>query len=548
MRRIAFVALLLDSAIGCQGAPLNAGDNLPNDIGVAGGLCVPGSMAACYTGPPGTDRVGLCARGTATCNADGKSFGRCQGDTTPQPDDCATPVDEDCDGLAPPCKGTLLWSKGFGAGLGFGDHIPLWGIAVDGTNNVLVTGRFVGAVDFGGGLLTSAGGYDVFIVKLDAAGNHLWSKSFGDASDQAGEAVGVDSSGNVVLAGWFRGSVDFGGGSLDAGRAVNRFIVKLDAAGNQLWTKRFDGSNSSYLTETHVAVDGPGNIVVTGNFSGSIDCGGGVLTSVGDLDLFVARLDAAGNHLWSRRFGDALHQRHIHGALDATGDILLAGAFSGSLNFGGGELTSAGGSDTFVAKIDTAGNHLWSKRFGGASDEESSAIAVDEAGDVFVTGSLIEAVDFGGGPLGGAGSRDVFLTKLSAAGQHVWSKRFGDMGEQHGYSVTADAAGNILLTGYLNGAIDFGGGPLASVGPGDAFGGGDVFLAKFDANGEPLWSKRFGDAMSQTGYSVAVDRADNALVLGEFRGAIDFGGSALVNVSGSDNNNLFDIFIAKFSP
>lgn len=129
------------------------------------------------------------------------------------------------DALAAP--GDHLWSKRFG---GPNDQFA-GSVAVDGTGNVLLTGAFAGTVDFGGGPLTSAGAYDIFVAKFDSAGNHLWSKRFGDASAQYGQSVAVDPAGNALLTGYFAGTADFGGGPLTSGGANDIFVAKLASVG-----------------------------------------------------------------------------------------------------------------------------------------------------------------------------------------------------------------------------------------------------------------------------------------------------------------------------
>ena len=198
---------------------------------------------------------------------------------------------------------------------------------MDGSGSAFVTGRFDGSVDFGGGPLTTAGADDIFLAKFDAAGNHLWSKRFGDGSGELGESVAVDNAGNVFLTGYFGGSVDFGGGPLTSAGSLDTFLAKFDAAGNQLWSTGF-GAPDNQIGQS-VAVDSAGNAFLTGFFGGSVDFGGGSLTSAGGNDVFVARFDASGNHVWSKRFGVANDQVALSVAADGSGNAFLTGYFDG---------------------------------------------------------------------------------------------------------------------------------------------------------------------------------------------------------------------------
>jgi hypothetical protein len=284
-------------------------------------------------------------------------------------------------------------------------------------------------------------------------------------------------------------------------------------------------------------VDSAGDVVVTGYFFGSADFGSGPLTSTG-VDVFVAKLDAKdGACHWAKRFGDADDQEGVSIAVDGVDDVLVTGIFRGSVDFGGGALLSAGGSDIFVAKLDANGNHQWSKAFGDPDEQRAFGVAVDSTGSVVVTGNFQGSVDFGGGALLSAGGSDIFVAKLDASGKHLWSKAFGEANDQAWSAVTVDNLGNVLVTGYFTGSIDFGGGQLPSAGA------DDVFIAKLDEKVGHLWSRRVGDANAQQGMGVAVDTFGTMFVVGRFAGSADFGGGvALTSAGGSD------VFVAAFGP
>jgi len=127
------------------------------------------------------------------------------------------------DNNPPPSTGKHLWSKCFGDG-----SIQIaYAVVDDASGNVIVTGYIEDTVDFGGGALTSAGGWDIFVAKFGSEGAHLWSKRFGDGSDQAAEAVAVDASGNAMVTGYFDGTVDFGGGALTSAGSFDIFVAKF---------------------------------------------------------------------------------------------------------------------------------------------------------------------------------------------------------------------------------------------------------------------------------------------------------------------------------
>jgi hypothetical protein len=420
-------------------------------------------------------------------------------------------------------------------------------MTVDAAGQVAITGQYAGGVDFGGGSLPQASIADVFVAKLDSAGNHLWSKGFQCAESVSGNgtvfsstAVAFDGSGNVIIAGNFSGVVDFGGGELIAVGLEDFFAAKFDPAGNPLWSKKF-GAESAIERHARIAVDGAGDLIFSGisSWGGDVDFGGGPLSPIGGHDIVLAKLDSAGNHLWSKRFGQNDDQIQQSVAVDGSGDVILAGLLGGTAYFGGGPLTSAGKHDVFVVKLDPAGNHLFSRRFGDGEEQRVMDVAADGSGHIVISGRFTGTLDFGNNSLGNDGVDDGFVAMLDSSGTHLWSRRFGGNGSDAVFSVEValDASGNTAIEGYFHGTADFGAGPLSSAGI------NDIFLAKYDSEGAHLWSKHFGDASPypQLG-GVGFDGAGHVYVAGQVIGSVDFGAGTQQSAGGAD------IFIAKFQP
>jgi len=192
------------------------------------------------------------------------------------------------------------------------------------------------------------------VLALDPSGAPQWAKRFGDAADQSGPGhIGVDSTGNIVLAGNFKGSLDFGVGALSASIFSSLYVAKLNASGDPLWSKSMaaGATQAGPFPDIFATVDGADNVILTGAFPGTADFGGGPLTSAGDLDAFVVKLDADGHEISARLFGDS--QRQTMGIALASGmDMLyVPGTFAGTIDLGGGLLASKGDSDAFLAKF-----------------------------------------------------------------------------------------------------------------------------------------------------------------------------------------------------
>lgn len=345
-------------------------------------------------------------------------------------------------------------------------------IAVDASGNLFVTGYFRGSVDFGGGPLSSPDGYDAFLAKYAADGAHLWSRRFGSPRATAlpsefGSALVVDAAGTVFVTGVFEGTADFGGGPLTSAGQGDGFLARYSSAGAHLWSRRFGGVWND--SSNALAVDPGGDVIVTGTFLGSVDFGGAVLASSG-FDVFLAKYSPAGAHLWSRRFGGTLQDAGTAVALDASGNVVLAGTFEGTIDVGGGPLTAAGGTDVFLAQYSPAGAHRWSRRIGGTSNYDGgTGLAVDATGNAVLAGYFSRTVDFGTGALTSGGSKDVFVAKYGPGGAALWARRYGGTSIDAATAVVVEPGGSAVVSGSFFGTIDFGAGPLVSAGEADLF-------------------------------------------------------------------------------
>ncbi len=512
-------------------------DGLTNEGG-DGCDCSEGDTAACYTGPGGTQGVGICAAGTRACNT-GFFVGPCLGEVTPQPETCATiGVDDDCDGTSD-CQGSTYWSHRFGDS--WDDQVD--SAAIDSAGNVVITGTFKGEGDFGGGPLAASDGlFKLFVAKLDQNGNHIWSKVFGVTAYGPMLSAAIDGADNVVITGTFWGTLDLGlgGAPLASTGTPEIFAVKLDKDGNPIWSKRFGGTGG---VVSHVATDSSDNIVLTGSFQGTLEFGGDPLVCSESPnkpfqgpDIFVAKLDPNGDHLWSKRFGDANYYQGAHATvIDSADNVVLMGHFTSWVNFGGASIP-ANGMDIFVVKLEPNGGHLWSKRFGdGPYYRYGTTMAIDGADNVVIGGTFENTVNFGGGLLLSAGYNDVFVAKLDPNGGHHWSKRFGDEGGTWvGSAAAIDGAGNVVLSGAFTGAINMGGAPFFSSGA------EDTYVAKLDPDGNHLWSKRFVDSGRPT--SMGIDSTGNVILTGDFSGPANLGAGPFNSAGG------VDIYVAKLAP
>jgi hypothetical protein len=356
--------------------------------------------------------------------------------------------------------GEFLWSRSVGDG---GNQFAT-GVAVDSTDSVIVLGHFEGNADFGGGPVASDGLHDIVVAKLSSEGNPTWTIGFGSPMEETSFAIDVDASDNIFITGFAAGTVNFGGSPL---MGTNGLVVaKLSPTGMHEYSDRFDTSAEAVIGG--IAADASGSLVLTGTFGGTLDFKTMTEeTGAEDRDLFVAKLNPTGTVAFSQAFGDDKHQLGRALALDASGNIFVAGDLFGSVEVNDVTLISEGADDVLLVKLDPNGDRLWGKRFGGVDGQKLTDIALDGSGNIFLVGSFRERVDFGGGALTSAGSDDIFIAKLDSEGGHIWSRSFGDGAAQTAAAVTVDPSEYPVMTGEIFGSTNFGAGPLVSAGSDD---------------------------------------------------------------------------------
>ena len=354
--------------------------------------------------------------------------------------------------------GKHLWTVRFG---GTGEDAGN-AVAFDPQGNVVVAGLFSEAMTVGDIALTGLGSDDIFIAKLGADGTPLWAHRAGGTDSDAANDLAVAADGTIYITGSFKGSMGLAGETAQSKGNEDVFLLKLDSQGGLLWSKRFGERYRDF--GQRVTVDGRGHVVLLAEFTEEVAFGGEPLVSEGNRDLALVKLDSGGKHLWSRRFGSPFNELGLGLAVDPAGNIALTGSFDNEITFGGDKLTSRGESDVFVAKLTPGGEHLWSRSFGAAREDIGHGLATDEYGNVAVTGWFWNEVDFGGGALAAASmNKDIFLLKLSAKGEHLWSRRFGAKDHDQGRGVAMTPGGVLAAIGIFRFDIDLGGEPLASV-------------------------------------------------------------------------------------
>jgi hypothetical protein len=508
-----------------EGTEPDPGDSCP------GCACEPDTVETCYSGFEGTADVGACKSGTRICAPDGATWSDCEGEVLPVGENCFTDADENCDGSTPACS--EAWS------LGFGDQYTqvMRSVAVDSQKNVYSAGDFQGVVSFGGEALVASGDKaDIVIAKHDRHGNPVWSKRFGDSSNQFAAKLVVDSDDNIVFVGRVYGHTNFGGAELGAAGSGDIVVAKFDSDGDHLWSKIFGGKDPERAERIAIAKDG--DVILTGTFTSKVDFGDGPFVSEGQRDAFVLRLDAdTGAHVFSRQIGGSGDDYGFGVDVGDDGEIVIAGRFEKSIKLGG-SLSSEGGTDMYVASLTAGGSVDWKRRFGGSGNEEvHDLVVLPDSGDIVLLGAMSGSVNFGPGKLTSEGARDIFVLGLESDGSALWSDNYGDEKDQFGLSneentwmtLATDGDGNVYFGGMLSGELDFGWFELKA-------GSTDMFYVALGDDGTPLWGNRYGSIDADLALDLAISSDGHVVMAGRtFGKSIDFGDAGVVENHGDSD-------------
>lgn len=451
-------------------------------------------------------------------------------------------------------------------------------VAVDASGNSVVAGCFGGTVEFDPGLMrtTSAGGHDAFLARYDATGAFVSVLTLGSAGGASVTLpvdcildVAFDASGNAVVTGVFTGTTDFDPGpgvvsrTAVASNADDVFLARYTPEGALLSLVTFGSYGYDYVSD--VELDASGNAVVTGVFFDTVDFDPGpelvsrtaITSSSSIYNSYVARYDAGGAFVSVITVPGHQFRYLPEIEIDATGNTVVTGKFSGTVDFDPGlgvvNRTSAA-FDLYVARYTSDGALVTLAIIDSGQDDDVHDVALDASGNAVVTGVFYDTVDFDPGPSVvsrmPAGDIAVFVARYDATGTLLSIVTFGGTGDSIGYGVVVDASGNAVVTGDFTGTVDFdpGVGVVRHTSPA---GTKTFFVARYDAAGALLSVFTFGPAVGYYGLRVALDARGNSVVAGVFRGTTDFDpgpGTESRTTEGQQGSEAPALFVARYTP
>jgi hypothetical protein len=498
----------------------DAGSGARTGAGGTGGVSSGGSSTA--TG--GTASGGTASGGTSEVDAS-RDAGTPIADAAP---DANSPSTDASDGGR---RGRYLWQLSYDQS--FAAHV-----AIDSKGAAIVSGTFFDTKDISLGAfsLKSHGSADVMLSRVLANGAVDWARGYGGTAEDYPVTFTLDGDDRIFLTGLYNGTGNIGGPDFPAfagnpGR-YDVYVAGLAANGDYRWDKTINTDAEAFGAS--VALDGSGDALVAGSFLGTAKIGGVSHASAGGWDAFVARYDEPDGTLGAATVFGGAGDDKASVALYTGSDVVVIGTFSGAVTFPttpmATTLTSAGGTDVFVARVSTSGVMSRVVAFGGSGDEVIAQAHLDGAGNVVLAGSFDSPTlsVLGGKALSSAGGDDFFVAKLSPSLAHVWSTRFGGDADDLVRDLAVMPDGSLAITGEFRNRLTIGdrtfdASRAADAGPASAI---DIFVAELDANGNPLWSFATGGPAPDRGLGVALDASGALYLTATFQSAVDFGGGA----------------------
>lgn len=433
-------------------------------------------------------------------------------------------------------------------------------IANDASGNVYVVGEFRGTMDFDPSAsvynLTSQGQTDGFVQKLDVNGNLVWAKSISGTSYNYCNSIAIDPNGDLIIGGSFSGPTDFDPSSSanivnSVSNVYDLFTLKLNALGDLVWVKTTGGNYSERSQE--IALDASGNIFTIGTYSGTSDFDPSASSanlstnSVGDVDVFLQKLDNDGNFIWIKSLGQMHNGIGYSVAIGPLNEIVVTGQFNETVDLDPGpdtlNFTSNGQYDVFIQKFFPNGDLQWARTFGGTGDDIGLSVKIGITGKIYLVGTFENNIDFNpnGSPIlaSSNGSSDIFIEQIEGNGNVSWVRTIGGVALDYASSVSLDQNEFLYVTGSYGSTVDFD--PSSST----AFeittqGGADIFIDKFANNGDFIWAKSAGGPQAEIGTCILAQNNGTLHVTGAFQGVADFDPDLSVfNLTSNGGNNAF---------
>jgi hypothetical protein len=384
--------------------------------------------------------------------------------------------------------------------------------AVTKTSTGVIVAGMVGPGATAGCGTRSGSGTAAFVASYTSDGDCSWATYFEGDEDVGAGAVAVDASGNAYVAGTFSGTISIGGTPHTSVGGYDGFAAKLAANGDVTWGRSFGGTSDEYVYTATFAND---RFAIGGAFYDTMVFGSHEKTNAGDADAFIAELSAAGDFSALRGFGgDGWDSVDTLGATPS-GDLVAGGTFAGTVDFGGGEVTSSGDQDGFIAVFSSASAPVHFRRIGGEGSDAVKGVAVDASGSVHVAGYFQGQCDLGGEMTSACtGNYSAFAGTYASNLDLTSATTFDGSGRIIPASIAIDGDGTVAMSGHFSGTSTFG----------TSSGTNDAFVAVFESSGAIRWTKRLGASGSTEAYAIGFAANGDVVGAGAFDGSVTLPG------------------------
>ncbi len=323
-------------------------------------------------------------------------------------------------------------------------------ITSDGSGNVFATGYFESTAGFSGTFLDSKGGKDIYLAKYSQAGLLLWVRSLGSVGDDMGTGLSCDAQGNVFVTATYADSIRFIANTNDTIRyasAGGKDIVILKYDENGKITGHTRGGGTSDDISSDIVVH-PTGLAFTATFSGKTGFAIDSIVSNGASDILMGNLSLnTFQPLWLMGIGGTQTESADDIDVDPQGNLYVAGTTNGNITLGQQTLNAIGGTDGVLVKVTPAKVIEWAQLIGGSGNDNCTGISIDNTGNVMTTGIFSQTVSFGNNALTSRGGTDVYVAKMNANGNAQWVKQAGSTSDDNVESISHNGAGGAVITG-----------------------------------------------------------------------------------------------------
>lgn len=395
-------------------------------------------------------------------------------------------------------------------------------VETDASGNSYVAGYYTGGTNFDNSLsIASQGANDIYVAKYDPSGSIIWLKHFGGTFSDRPSDLALDNQGNIFITGEYFGQIVFGITTLNSvSNSKDIFLVKLDNAGNVVWAKSEGGTDSE--NAFGITLDGLNNVILTGQFKGTSQIASQTVnsmidptTSAPNFDIFIAKYNASGLPQWLRTGQAKNEDRGLAVACDAANNIFLTGQFSDTMIIASTTINNAALSVGFVAKFSPTGTLSWLNQM-KAGYVVPYDIEVNSASEPVIigdfSGTMLYLNSTGNTVITSPYSKKIFTLKISNAGAHIWNKVLGSDNELSARSLSIDAAKNIYVTGFFR--CNWTELHTAQTALYNSVGFRDAYLYRLNDSGNLDFAKTFGSQMNDEGEGVAINNQQQAIICG----------------------------------